>query len=58
MASENYLQSVKNIVQKIHAGEQGGIKGPQEPLEKVKIGKVEPRIVQNASEVGLNRVCL
>jgi hypothetical protein len=53
VVNENYLQSVKNLVQKIRAEEQDGIKSPQEPLEKVTIGKVEPWVVQNASEVGL-----
>jgi hypothetical protein len=54
VVNENYLQSVKNIVHKIHTDEQDGMKRPQEPLEKVKIGKVEPWVVRNASEVGLN----
>jgi hypothetical protein len=54
VANETYLQSIKNIVQKIHTEGQGSIKRSQEPLEKVKIGKVEPWLAQNASEVGLN----
>jgi hypothetical protein len=54
VVNENYLQSVKNIVHKIHTDEQDGIKCPQEPLEKIKIGKAEPWVVRNAGEVGLN----
>jgi hypothetical protein len=52
--NEDYLQFVRNIVQKIQTEEQDGVKRPQEPLEKVKIGKAEPWTVQNAGEVGLN----
>jgi hypothetical protein len=54
VVNENYVQSVKNIVQKLHIEGQSGIKRPLEPLEKVKIGKVEPWTVQNAGEVGLH----
>jgi hypothetical protein len=54
VVNENYLQSVKNLVQKLRIEEPDGIKIPQVPLEKVTIGKVESWIVQNASEVGLN----
>jgi hypothetical protein len=54
MAGDNYLESVKKIAQKIHIEEQNGIRRPQERLEKIKIGKVEPWIVQNAKDVGLN----
>jgi hypothetical protein len=54
MGSEDYLKSVKKIVQKIRAEEQRGLKRPQEPLEKVSIGKVEYWIVQNVKDMGIN----
>jgi hypothetical protein len=51
---DSYRQSVRKITQRVHEQIEGGKKRPQEPLEKVKIGKVEPWIVQNAKEVGLD----
>jgi cobalamin biosynthesis Co2+ chelatase CbiK len=54
MSDEGYLESVKKIIRKIRTEEQTGIKRPQEPLEKVKMGKVEHWIVQNAKDMGID----
>jgi hypothetical protein len=51
---DSYRQSVRKITQRVHEQIEGGKNRPQEPLEKIKIGKVEPWIVQNAKEVGLD----
>jgi hypothetical protein len=49
-----YLESIRKIVQKVHAEEQNAIKHLQKPLEMVKIGKVEHRIVQNTKDTGID----
>ncbi|GHU02314.1 hypothetical protein FACS1894147_03930 [Spirochaetia bacterium] len=51
---DDYKQSVRKIAEKIHEEALSGEKRPQEPLQKVKIGKVAPWIVKNAMEVGID----
>jgi hypothetical protein len=50
----DYSKSVKNILERIHLEEKQGIKHPQEPLEKIPIKKVDPWIVRNAKDVGID----
>jgi hypothetical protein len=51
---QEYNDSVNRIFQQVWTEEQTGMKKPQEPLEKVKIGRVDPWIVESAKEVGLD----
>jgi hypothetical protein len=50
----DYTKSVRKITRKVHEEAASGKKRPQEPLEKVKIGKAAPWIVQNAKDVGID----
>ncbi|GHU10505.1 hypothetical protein FACS1894151_09920 [Spirochaetia bacterium] len=53
-SGKDYLLSVQRIIKKIHFEEEAGIKRPQDPLEKVSIGKVMPWIVEYAKETGMH----
>jgi hypothetical protein len=50
----DYTKSVRKITRKVHEEAASGEKQPQEPLEKFKIGKAAPWIVQNAKDAGID----
>ncbi|MDR3248489.1 MAG: hypothetical protein LBT39_06860 [Treponema sp.] len=54
MESNGYGESVKTIIARIHLEEKEGVKRPQEPLEKIPINPVDPWIIKNAKDVGIN----
>ena len=50
----DYIQFVKDILQGIFIENQEGKKYPQEPLKKMKIGKVKSNIIKNAKDIGID----
>jgi hypothetical protein len=50
----DYLKSVKIILERIHLEKKQGIKRPQEPLEKIPVKKVDSWTVKNARDIGID----
>jgi hypothetical protein len=52
--NNEYIESIRSIIEKIHRGKNQGIKRPQEPLQKFFVKRVDPWIVKNAKDVSID----